>query len=89
MGRGCDKERHLRAVEDDIRFGECLVGRMAALAAVSSAKGKAERARDVHRLLKAAEEALVPLYAMRGRLRQELRMPGKAGTFPGMLVAGP
>lgn len=82
MGRVSANKQHLRAVEDDIRFGECLVGRMAALAAVSSAKGKAERAREVHRLLKAAEEALVPLYAMRGRLRNEITGRGRLAPPP-------
>lgn len=64
-------ETHLQAVEDDIRFAEHLIGRIAALAKTSPATGKAQRAREVRRMLAVAEGALVPLYGIRSRLRHD------------------
>ncbi len=72
MTRTSSIELHLRAVEDDIRFGERLVGRIAALTAGGPARGKGQRAQEVRRMLAAAEDALAPLYAIRGRLRHDL-----------------
>ncbi len=66
-----DDDPRLRAVEEDIRFGESLVGRIAALAATSSAKGRACHAREARRLLATAEEILAPLYTLRNRLRDD------------------
>lgn len=61
----------LRAVEQDIFRGECLVGRVAALAAISSARGRTHQASEARRVLSAvAVELLEPLYAVRSRLRE-------------------
>lgn len=62
-------QRHLMDVDEDIFRGECLVGRIAALAATSSARGRTDQARDARRMLTLAGELLEPLYAVRGRLR--------------------
>jgi len=71
-------ERHLRAVEEDIRLGESLLGRLTVLAAAGSAEGNAQRAGEVHRMLTTAQELLAPLYAMRSRLRHDLASQGAA-----------
>jgi hypothetical protein len=71
-------ERHLRAVEEDIRLGERLIGRITALAAAGSAEGNAHRAGEVRRMLTTAQELLAPLYAMRSRLLHDLAAQGAA-----------
>jgi hypothetical protein len=65
----------LQALEDDIRLGEALIGRITALAAAGSTKGKAQRAGEVRRMLSTAEELLAPLYARRSRLLRDLAAP--------------
>ena len=62
-------ERPLRDVEADIFRGECLVGRMAALAAISSARGRPHQTGEARRMLAAVAEVLEPLYAIRNALR--------------------
>jgi hypothetical protein len=61
----------LRAVEQDIYRSECLVARVAALAAISSARGRTHQASAARRVLSSvAVELLEPLYAVRERLRE-------------------
>lgn len=61
----------LRAVDEDIYRGECLVGRVAAVAAISSARGRTHQATAARGVLSAvAVELLEPLYAVRSRLRE-------------------
>lgn len=70
MTRATRDQRQLLDIEEDIFLGECMVGRIAALAATSSARGRTEQAREARRMLTLAGELLGPLYAVRGRLRE-------------------
>jgi hypothetical protein len=65
-------ERHLQAIEDDIRLGKSLIGRITALAAIGPARGKTHRAGEVRRMLATAEELLAPLYVLRSQLLIDL-----------------
>jgi len=64
-------EPSLGAIEQHIREGECLVGRVAALAALSAARGRTQRARRARAVLVAAAALLKALHALRSRSRQD------------------
>ncbi len=68
-----DDDLQLRAVENDIFKGECLIGRIAALAAISSARGRTRQAGQARKALRLAAELLEPLYIIRERLRDPVR----------------
>ena len=67
-------EPSLGALEQHIREGECLVGRVAALATLSAARGRTQRARRARAaVLVAAAALLKALHALRSRSRQDGR----------------
>jgi len=69
MTRTAQEASQLDDLEHDIFRGECLVGRVAALAAISSARGRARQAGEARRMMASLAELLEPLYAARRRLR--------------------
>ena len=58
-------------VEQHIREGECLVGHVAALAALSAARGWTQQARRAQAVLVSAAALLEVLHALRSRSRQD------------------
>jgi len=61
------------ALGQHIREGECLVGRVAALATLSAARGRTQQARRAQAVLVSAAALLQALYTLRSRSRQDGR----------------
>jgi hypothetical protein len=70
MTRTAQEASQLVDLEHDIFRGECLVGRVAALAAISSARGRTRQAEEARRMMASLAELLEPLYAARRQLRR-------------------
>jgi hypothetical protein len=69
MTRTAQEVSQLADLEEDIFRGECLIGRIAALAAISSARGRSLQAKEARRMMASVTELLEPLYTARRRLR--------------------